>query len=201
MAAAMWSERRKLCESSFLTAFSSSICEARKFLETSGSTEPGYISLMDWRRVRLARANLLPWALFKSNSRSPSKLSSCECIMLLSNMTLSIMRMRVYPATKSRNGTGKGSFSSSSCELFVRLKSPLSPFSKSSLYASTYSGIICIKAIAMNTPPAKAFATPSIFGLFLIALQRTGMIPAINASKKATKINVTFTSFAVSSII
>jgi len=49
--------------------------------------------------------------------------------------------------------------------------------------------MICISAIAKNTPPLNALAIPSTFGDSLKLLENTGIRPIITASIKETIIN------------
>ena len=53
-----------------------------------------------------------------------------------------------------------------------------------SVQASVYSGMMCIRQMARNTPPAKALAIPNIFGLSLKDLLLTGTMPISKASRK-----------------
>ena len=85
--------------------------------------------------------------------------------------------MIVYPATRSKNGNGNGVVKASgtysgqfSAPHYIIAHAPL------------YSGIICIKAIARNTPPLKAFAIPKIVGDSLKDLDLTGRTPKAAAS-------------------
>jgi len=67
----------------------------------------------------------------------------------------------------------------------------LSGFNSAQFAAS--SGRICTIAIAKNTPAAKEFAIPNIFGLSLQDFDQVGIRPVKNASKKTKIQNPTLT--------
>jgi hypothetical protein len=95
-----------------------------------------------------------------------------------------MINIKEYPQTKRKNGIGN------LVALLVSFPQSVLTYCMHS-QAVAYSGIMCMHAIAIKTPPLKAFAIPNIMGLSWKALLLTGTIPRSAASRKATAINMT----------
>jgi len=159
----------------FLTAYS--IC--RSLIEPSSTpsvTESFRILAIDY----LKTDPFLPASSFPAPS---SSCPSCPSMACVSKSTLSMTRIKVYPATNKKNGILSRPAKSVSSPHLVLTYCMHS-------HSWVYSGKICKKAIAKNTPPLKALATPSTIGDSLNLFDLIGMDPIIAASNKATMIKI-----------
>jgi hypothetical protein len=127
----------------------------------------------------------------KTDPLSPSALtpsSSCPSwprMAWVSKRTLSMMRIKVYPKTKRKNG-------------MLSLSALVVSYPHKDLTYCMHSqvcvcsGMMCIKAMARKTPPLKALAMPSTIGDSRKLDDLAGMAPRIAASRKAMIIKIIF---------